>query len=146
MQLIVDELYSTTAQQITVGPKDIQLYAIRPHLIRYQQPTGSLQIQILDQVGRLVDSSETIAISAIGSGNYWHGYQRFLITTELKANSVYQIALVASGGYLFSETAYIGCCLDFDLRKVPATYSPNTGINSALDLEIWDTEEFRRAG
>lgn len=145
MKLILDELLSTLSQQITVGAHDIQLYAVRPHVVRYQQPAGSLQVQIWDVNGKLIDSSEVIAISAIGSDNFWHGYQRFLISTELKAGTVYRIAL-ASSGYSFVEGTFIGWALDYDLRKVPASYSPNAGTSAPLDLEIFESKEFRRAG
>jgi hypothetical protein len=146
MKLITSELVTTLYQQITIGNFPIQLVAIRPHLLRWLHPTGSLAVQIQDASGQVIATSPAVAISAIGSDNYWHGYQRFDLSTHLKALATYRIALIPSGGYSFSESAYIGWCNDFDLRKVAATYSPNVGINGALDMEIWESRQpIRRA-
>jgi len=144
MKLVVIELGNSLVQKIATGSKAIQLYAIRPHLYRHNAPVGSVTVQVQDMLGNVIGSSDTIAISSIGSGTYWHGYQRFLISTMLQKNTSYQIALVASGGYTFSESAYVGWCNDFDLRKVPATFTPNFGTNGALDMEFWETKEFTR--
>lgn len=144
MKLVVIELGNSLVQTVAVGSKSIQLYAIRPHLYRHNLPTGSLTVQVQDALGNVINLSDTISISSIGSGTYWHGYQRFLISTMLQKNTTYQIALVASGGYTFSESAYVGWCNDFDLRKVPANFTPNFGTNAALDMEFWESKEFTR--
>lgn len=141
MKLIVNELQTSLFQQITTGTRAIQLYAIRPHLYRHGSPSGSLTVQVQDSGGKLIAASETLACTAVGSGTYWHGDQRFLIGAELAASTIYRVALVASGGYSFSESAYVGWCLDYDLRKVPATYSPSTNEKSAHLLELWESRE-----
>ena len=148
MQLWVHELQATgyLYQQITVGTRDIQLYAIRPHIMKFAAPAGSLTMRILDTNGKIIDSSETLAISSVltGLGTWPHGYQRFLISTELKANTIYRIALVASAGYAFSESAYIGWANDYDFRRVTASYTPSFGPYAALDTELWVNEDTPR--
>lgn len=140
MKLALIELKSSLSQQITTGIRPIHLYAIRPHLYRHQSPAGSLTLQIQDASGGLIASSDTVAISAIGSGTYWHGDQRFLISADLEPGTIYRVALVSSG-YSFSESAYIGWNTDFDLRKVSAGFTPNVGMSAALLMEIWESRE-----
>lgn len=155
MTLIVYELITTVYQEILVGSHDIQLAACRPHLLRFGNPAGSLQMKILDVNGNYIASSDSVAISAIGSydssgslvaSNYWHGYIRFLLTTQLKKATKYRLQLLSSG-YTFSESAYIGWCNDFDLRKVQPTFSPSSGTAAPLDLELWENvDSWRRTG
>lgn len=145
MYLVVHELKTSLYQEITTT-RSMQIVALRPHLYRHLSPAGSLQMQIWDASGNLIGSSASVNISAIGSGNYWHGDQEFTISTELKESTIYRLALVASG-YTFAETAYMGWVNDFDLRKVSASYSPNAGINAALLVEAWESREIiRRVG
>ncbi len=147
MYLVVSELTTTIYQEILVGSRDIQLVAIRPHLMKFKTATGSLNLSIYDVNGNKISSSESIAISAISAANYWHGYQRFYISTQLKSATKYRIQLESTGGYSFSESAYIGWCGDYDLRKVPALYSPNGGTAGALDMEFWEyADVWRRTG
>lgn len=147
MKLVVFELSFPVTQKITIGNRSLQLYALRPHIYRNNFASGSLTMQVQDSTGNLIASSDTVAISAIGSNSYWHGYQRFLISAQLKAFRSYEISMTFSGGYSFAEAAYIAWANDFDLRKVPANYIPNSGINAALDLEIWEMREVvRRTG
>ncbi len=135
---------------ITVGTRKLDLYAIRPHLYIHGAPAGSLKLQVTDANGSLIDQSETLAISALNSGitslGFAHGFFRFLIDTSLKASTTYGVSLVATG-YTFAEAAYVGWCKDFDLRKVSADYTPNTGDHSALNMELWErVETLRRLG
>lgn len=147
MRLLAHELHTKLTQRITTGPKPIQVTALRPHLLRYLAPTGSLQMQIEDDTGSILQVSETIAIASLPAGNYFHGYVRFLINCALRANTTYRVSLLALSGYSFSESAWVGWCNDYDLRKVQANYSPNIGWSAALDLELWETRNaIRRVG
>lgn len=142
MRLFVKELDTTTTQQkITVGDENLYLYAIRPHLYRHNHPSGSLKLQILDASQVLLKESETLAISlldipAATNLDFFHGYIRFLVSYGLAANTDYYIRLVGSG-YSYSDSAFVGWCNDFDLRKVTADYTPSTGLSAALDMEFW---------
>lgn len=151
MYLIVQEIGKWIAspyQLGTVGTDDIQLHAIRPRLFRYGSPTGTLQIQILDVNLRFIQaSSETITISTIGSNTYWHGWQRFNISTQLKANTTYAFQIISGGGYSFSESAWVGWANDFDMRRVTPTYTPRSDAQDPRDAEVWeDVNFYRRTG
>jgi hypothetical protein len=147
MNIIVHELAVKLSQLITVGANPINLEAILPHLYRHNQATGSLQIQVEDTGGNMIAQSEIIAISALPSDLAdWHGYRRFYIKAHLRAGASYQISLLPLGGYSFSESAYVGWCNDFDLRRVPALYSPNQGLNAALDMQFWSLQDVNPGG
>jgi hypothetical protein len=135
--LVVHELVTTLKQEISLLDKDLLIHAIRPHIYRHNFPTGSLNLEVWDSNQRTIAVSSSVAIASIGTENYFHGYIEFPFVEPLKALSTYWVALKASGGYTFSESAYIGWCNDYDLRKVDADYTPNDGVNGALDMEFW---------
>jgi hypothetical protein len=146
MDLIVHELKTELKQEIEVKHQPIQLYAIRPHLYRHLAPSGTIYVELRDEGNNVIETSAGLPISSLPSGNYLHGYIRFYMRTNLRAFTKYNVVLKASG-YSFSESAWIGWCNDYDLRKAEATYGGNTGLGAALDLELWSTpHENRRYG
>lgn len=140
MRLLVDELYDSLYQQVT-ATKNFDLTAIRPHIYKHNSPSGNLKILLQDENGKLVASSNAVPIASIATLAFAHKYIRFDISHPIKGGLIYRIALEHLGGYAFSESAYIGWCRDFDLRKYEATYTPNTGYSSALDFEAWERRE-----
>lgn len=140
MRLLVDELSDKLYQQIT-ATKSCDLVAIRPHLYKHNFPTGTLQVLLEDENGKLIASSNVVDMDDLAVLAFAHKYYRFDIFQPIKQGLIYRVALVSGGGYAFSEAAYIGWCRDYDLRKYQATYTPNTGINSALDFEAWELKE-----
>lgn len=144
MKLIVHELITTLSQDITIGLNHLLCYGIRPHLLKFGNPTGTLTLQLQDAFGKKIQDFETLNISSIPAGNYYHGYIRFQNNVPLKADETYTIALIPGGGYSFSESAYIGWCKDYDLRKAPTAWTPSVGCNAGLDLELWATLMHKR--
>lgn len=136
MDLVYDEIRAIGVFQEIKMLDDVNLKHIRPKIYKKGTPAGSLKLNIKDQDGHLISSSNTVLISAISDFNFAHGYLRFDITTPLKKDLIYQIELVGVG-YAFSEEDHVGFCRDFDLKKVTANFSPSCGINSALDIELW---------
>lgn len=142
MKLVIHELRTYVEQEYTIAADEhIDAVSMRPHLIRFDFPVGTARLQVRDSNKKLIAQSNAVAISDMDldeplGENYFHGYIRFDINAPLKAGETYWIRLVATG-YTFSESAYLGWCNDFDLRKVPALYTPNDGWSAALDLEIW---------
>jgi len=141
--LVVYELVSNTGsdqlRQIVTTPSDRHtvVAAVRPHLVIIGTPAGSLKVDIQNSSGTVLYSSETIAISTITTANAFHGYVRFYLNAVLAASTNHYISLQSSGGYVYSDTSYVGWANDFDLRKYEASYSPSTGLDAALDTEIW---------
>ena len=137
MNLVYSELLTgqTIPQEIKLLA-DVNLRYIRPHIYKKNSPAGSLRLDIKDQDNHLIASSDVITIASISAFDFAHGYLRFDVLTPLKKDLIYFIELVGVG-YTFTENAHIGFCKDFDLRKVSANFSPNTGLDSALDLELW---------
>lgn len=146
MILLVVELGDaniSVQQEIAVGSTNLLIRSVRPHLYVHNAPSGSLAVEIRESGGSLRATSETLTIAAIKTGfsslDFDHGYVRFNFEegVGLAASTNYLVRLISSGGYTFSEASYVGWCKDFDLRKVDADYAPNSGYNSALDVELW---------
>lgn len=136
MDLLFSELKNEAFQEITML-EDCNLVNIRPHILKFGNPAGSLKVQVKDSNGFLIEESNSVEISSISALTFAHGYVKFDIITPLKKDQVYRINVVAFNGYAFTMSDFAGLCKDFDLRKVEATYLPNIGFNSAYDIELW---------
>jgi hypothetical protein len=144
VNLLAYELKSSLYQELATDHHVHSVYAIRPHLLRFGSPAGTLTMEIRDSSGQVMFTSETIAISSIGSGSYWHGYVRFLLSGHLSKFTNYRIGLVAGGGYSFSESGYIAWCNGFDLGKYAGSYANAVGWSAPLDLEIWEYDYMKK--
>lgn len=140
MKLLVRELDSASVYQTIVPLRNTIVEAIRPHLLKYSNPSGSLKLQIQNEAGLKITESQTVAISSISDGTYFHGKVRFYIDAHLKANTTYRVALIGVG-YTFSESAYIGWCNSFDLKSYPSNYTPSEGYHSPLALEVFERKK-----
>lgn len=140
MKLVVHELKSDGLFQIVRRNRRTIVEAVRPHLYRHGFPAGSLKIQILTEADSLVAESEEVEISSIGSEDYFHGNVRFYISAYLDKNTNYKIKLISSG-YTYNDSAFIGWCVGFDLRRYPETYNIDNLLQKPLDLEIWSRSE-----
>lgn len=138
MKLAVAEL-KTELYQDLVATSNTDIHAVRLHLYKHNSPAGSLIVKLADTQGKVFATSDTVSISSI-TGTFFHGYVRFLVSYPIKKNTQFRVYLTSSG-YTFGESAYIGWCNDFDLRKYTATYSPNQSTRAALDLEVWSKSE-----
>jgi len=137
--LVVFELQSDDLkQEIKVKDQNVQVAAIRPHIYRHRFATGSLFVEVQDVNDKIIITSNTIAISAIGTLDFFHGYVRFDIEASLQAEAVYRISLRSTGGYVFAESAYIGWVNDYDLQKYDRNFTPTNDIAAPLDMEIWE--------
>ena len=145
----------TTEQEVTIGNTALDMDGIRPHIYRFGNPTGSIQVEILDSLKRLIQKTEILTIASIdttppSNEDFFHGYVLFKVNWPAQANTKYHLRLVGLSGYTFSETAgpatgYIGWVkAEPDFRKGTATFSPNTGFNSELDWEPWIKKKFIR--
>lgn len=139
MKLIVHELVSSLywAVESPLDPRVIR--GIRPHLLRYGAPTGSLYMEIRKASDEtLYATSETIAVSSIPVGTYWHGFIRFYTNFILPASTNLKVYLKSSGGYAFAETAYIGWCIEWDsLRKYDMSSDYFVTEDAPFDCELW---------
>lgn len=137
MKLIVHELGPAGLSQKLIPDRNMFLAAIRPHILRYGRPTGSLKVELRDTTNDLIAESNVVNISDIGSADYFHGYIRFDISAGLQKDTEYVFKVVGGDGYSFSESAYIGVCNDYDLRKYPTSYPVAEGVYAPLDMEVW---------
>lgn len=145
MILLTHELSSNGLKQvITVGDGNLDVVAIRPHLYKHLSPSGYIKIKLLDANEKEIGETDSVLISDISASSYFHGYVRFDCHFQLIKNTDYVINLVGFGGYSFNESAYVGWCNDFDLRKVSCDYTPNTVNHAALELELWTKNKKQR--
>lgn len=143
MNLLVCELNGACFQPVTTGSSVIHVTAIRPHIYKHLAPAGSFYIQIQDANGKKIANSNSLTAANISASNYFHGYVRFDVSASLFPETQYRIALKSSG-YSYSDSAYIGWCTDFDLRKYTLT-GFQTGEGWALDMEIWQLKTIGKA-
>lgn len=143
MKLWVHELSTELSQDFTAAD-DIDVAYIRPHLLKYGSPTGTLKLEIRGANGDVIYSGATIDISTISAENYFHGFVRFAVNQSFRSGDTFKVVLVAGGGYSFSELAYIGWCNGFDLAVNEASYSNPNGKYAALNAEFWAYDEVKR--
>jgi hypothetical protein len=141
--LAVNELYTTTYQTLTTDHHNKQLVTLRPHLYRHGSPAGTVTLQIQDNAGSVLASSNTRSIASIGTGTYWHGYANFDVSFMLAKSTTYRVAIVASS-YTFSPTAYVGWCGGYDLGKYPHSYTTGSKFDYPLDLEIFTRQQVKK--
>lgn len=146
-KIVVHELDSTVVrQQLTTLDKPIYIYALRPYVFRWLSPAGTAYMEIQDSNGKLIRVSESITIASIGTGNYWHGYYRFLVSIALRAETTYYFALKTSG-YTYASNAYLGWCNDFDKRNAfGSSYDGANGMTAPLGLQIWGYKALNKGG
>jgi len=141
MKLVIHELTTTLTQSFN-SLADSDGAAVRPHLFISNSPAGNLKMQKLNADGRLIDESPTIDISTITSAIAYHGYVKFDLVTPYLDEEAFQLALVPGGGYTFSESAFVGWCTDFDLRKYTPTFTPASARSAPFDVEFWKKGSF----
>lgn len=112
--------------------------SLRPHLKITGAPSGTVKVQIQDENGRVIVESSALTITSLKTLAYAHKYIDFQIQANLAKDVFYRLAVVCGGGYSYSNTDYVAVCLDWDNPKTEVTYSPSTGLNGALDFEIWE--------
>jgi hypothetical protein len=147
MQLVVFELgltgaFGNTKLSQTITPQyDLYLESVRPHLYIANSPAGSLGMRVEDDRGRLVMASPTVTIAsmkaAFSNQTYVHAYFKFDFGIGLKEGISYNLSLVSSGGYTYSNTVFVGWVNGHDLGKHTEDYFNKTGVNAALDCELW---------
>lgn len=133
MTLVVHELVTFLAQSFTVGSKNAEITAVRPHLVKYGSPAGSFYIEIQDADGQLIATSNALTAAEISSASYFHGHVRFDVTAGLKAGRVIRVALKATG-YTFSEATYIAW----------ANRSGGVSETEKLDTEFWNYNRLQK--
>lgn len=137
MRILVHELNVATVRQKITPTENLLVYAMRPYLFRWLAPAGTVFLRVTDADGRKIKDSEAITISSIGTGNYWHGYQKFLIDVALKADESYYVKLMSSG-YTYGALAYVGWVSSHSLNNAFASsYSGANGQTAPLGLQLW---------
>lgn len=140
---VLDATDTTAKQKILCPRENVQLHAVRPHILRYGNPLGNVRMRLLDTNLKSIEVSPSVEINMIGSLAYWHGYVRFYLTSMLKGNTNYYFQMETTG-YTYSSTDWIGWVNDYDLRKFALGYTPTSDLYAPLDLEIWEDVQYNR--
>lgn len=136
MQLVVSELLTTLSQDI-VASSNLNIEAIRPRLLKYGSPAGSLFLRVKDSGGKLIKQSETISIASISAADYFHGLVRFYIDLGLREGTTYIVEL-GSTGYTYNSSHWVGWIFDYDMRVVDG---PSGAV---YQLELWERKTVTR--
>lgn len=140
MKLVVHEL-NTDIYQAVRPKKNTIVESIRPHLYKHKSPIGSLVVEIHDNKGDLISTSEPVEISSISDEDYFHGFIRFDIFAYLQKDVIYRIYIKGIDGYVFSESDWVGVCNSYDFQSYEPEYENSHGMYAPLDIEIWSRKE-----
>jgi len=80
VNLVVFELTTDVIEQrFTTGSFPVQLEAVRPHIYKHNNPAGSLSVELRNDSGTLLKTSDAVTIQSITdvTNSYFHGYVRF---------------------------------------------------------------------
>lgn len=142
--LLYDTL--TTELETSFRPdRNMLIRGFKPWLFRVGTPAGTARLELRDENGRLIQASENEVLADIGEGTNWHGSAGIILKAGLRLDTTYRVALVAGGGYAFSDAAHIGWCLDYAQdRKVRLGYTEAGRDQSPYGLEAWTVQEKTR--
>lgn len=137
MRLLVHECNNEVYQEIS-PTRNINMENIRPHLYIHGSPSGTVNVEFRDSNDRLIKAGTPQTITSLKTDTYAHGYYNFPLKVHLKKSQTYRVAIVCAGGYSFSESAYVGICVDWDNSKTTRTYTADSDEQKQLDFEIWE--------
>lgn len=144
MKLIVWEVgldgdvSNTLIKQPFEASEDVDLYAIRAHLMIVGSPAGGIYFQIWDETeDRIVMQSDSHTITDLKTLANAHGMYRFVFNKPLKAGS-YRMLLRTNGGYSYSSSAFVGWCAHSELRRISLTSGFLGGsVGEPKGIEFW---------
>lgn len=122
--------------------KDIDLYAVRAHLMIVGPPSGTVTMRIAraSDSRQVATSSDTHTIAdLLTTENNGHGMYRFIFDYAIKSGETYNFILVTSGGYSYSASSFIGWCAHSEFRKSISLASSfvGGGIGEPKHMEFW---------
>ena len=125
------------SQRILIGNKNIDVVHVRPRIIKWASPAGSIVMKIQDTSGKTIATSNSVTITSISAGTYFHGYVRFDITAHLKAETSYLVTMETTG-YTFAEANHLGWIRDHEDPQVPSDYTVAfNGDTLAYSLQLY---------
>ncbi len=131
--LLVYPLRSTREQTVIVT-KNINVKTIRLNLYKHLQPSGNLVLSIKN--GSTTIATSTLAINALDSADYSHGFYSFDIDIKLTPKE-YTLEL-SSTGYTFNDNAYIGWIKEHENNTNNFTTSIDNYYNNPFSYQIWE--------
>lgn len=137
--LLVCPLFTSLSQRITIPePKRNHVVAVRPRLLLFNNPSGSLKLAVKTTAGSelfsLTQSISDIYTNSLVGNAYAHGFFRFQFSNvSILEPGDYDIELSGSS-YTYSNSAYIGWLSDYEFVT---TKTSNSAITNPLGMEIW---------
>lgn len=147
MKLIVFELGldgdAAVLKQDYTPIKNVDLQAVRAHLMISGSPTGTITMEIHDANDKLIKaSSETHTITDLTTLAHANKMIRFNFDIALKGNTKYRFVLKSAGGYTYAAASFVGWCAHSELRRVPLTSGfLGGGFGEPKGLEFWTRAE-----
>lgn len=145
--LLIQQVESTSLTQEVTPLTNLEVYAIDVGIYSEGSPAGSVFMEVQSTSGGVIATSTSRTILSLKSDTYAHGTYRFGLDVSLKANTAYHLVL-ATSGYSFSSSDFIGWLKDFDfveddVRITPASYSGALGYNSPFQYRPIVRQVFR---
>lgn len=146
--LLVDELgmsgSTTMPYQVfkNTSGRAIHIVHIRPHIYKHLAPSGSFYLEVQNYDGVKIAASNALTAAEISADDYYHGYIRFDLNLSLPpsttdTSSWYRLQL-KSTGYSFSESAYIGWCVNFEDYDLDVDYTIAGNLDRPFGVQFWE--------
>lgn len=141
--LLLNPLVTTLTQKIKIpGNNRSHIQAIRPRLLLFNNPSGSLKIAVKDLSGSerfsLTQSISDIYTNSSISDDYAHGFFKFEFSeVSILDPGTYNVELSGSG-YSYSDSSYIGWIIDYEFHTLDRTSS----LINPYGMEIWAWRRF----
>lgn len=150
MEKAVHELITTLDQQITFD-EITHIERIRPWLVLYDNPTGSVKLSIMDSSATTTYAYKTQSVAdMISAGDatvatqYNHGLISFIFDSVVHLQpGDYIVRLEASTGYTFASSKFIGWVSDSDDPIGELGYTSTGGLTTPLTMEIYSYNNVR---
>lgn len=137
MKVVTAELKADGLTQSITPSKNLFCIALRPYLVKYGSPAGTLKVQVLSDADVLLAESDTMDCVDISEADYFHGFIRFYVSIGLTKDVTYKIKLVGEDGYSFSDSDYIGWGNTFESGPYAHDYLATNSFYKPLKLEVW---------
>lgn len=142
--LVLEDLITTPIEQDILLEKSILVNAVRLHLYKNKNPSGSLKLSVIKNSVILATSINLISNLFVGITvtGFFHGYLLFIFNPVLVVNNsgTYTFKLEGINGYTYSSDNHIAWVKEHERRIAPMVDTLIDWTHSPLGMEFYANE------